>query len=87
MRYPRVFYTECHIVKEYDEVDAKLNAIINKLRYESKYELSHFIQSYRCDDGRFLLIMQDRAIMIRIEEEKVSWVIGMNDLTILDNDE
>lgn len=25
-------------------------------------------------------------MMIRIEEEKVSWVIGMSDLIILDND-
>jgi len=66
MRYPRVFYTECCTVKDYDEVDAKLNAIINKLRYEAKYEDTYFVQSYLCDDKRLLLILQDRVVMIRL---------------------
>ena len=86
MRYPRVFYTECCIVKEYDEVDSKLNAIINKLKYEEKYESSYFVQSYRCDDDRFLLVLQNKLMMIRIDDEKVSWAINMNDLIVLEND-
>jgi hypothetical protein len=33
MRYPRVFYTECYTVKEYDFIDSKLNAITKKIKY------------------------------------------------------
>lgn len=86
MRYPRVFYTECCTVKEYDEIDSKLSAITNKIRYDGKYEESSFIQSYLCDDGRYLLVLQDMLMMIRIEEEKISWSIPMKDVRIEGND-
>ena len=86
MRYPRVFYTECNTVKDYDEVDSKLNAIINKIRYETKYDQSNFVQSYLCDDGRYLLILQDKVLMVRVEEDKISWSINMDNFILLKND-
>ena len=86
MRHPRVFYTECNTVKDYDEVDSKLNAIINKIRYETKYDQSNFVQSYLCDDGRYLLILQDKVLMVRVEEDKISWSINMDNFILLKND-
>lgn len=74
-------------MKDYDEIDSKLNAIINKLRYETKYENSNFIQSYLCDDERYLVVLQNKVLMIRIDDEKVSWAINMENFIMMKNDE
>jgi vacuolar protein sorting-associated protein 13A/C len=37
IRYPRVFYTECSVIREYNKVDSKLYSIISKTKYEDRY--------------------------------------------------
>jgi len=52
MRYPRVFYTECHILKIYDNFDAMIQYSMMKADSDEKYEDSIFIQAFPTGDGR-----------------------------------
>jgi hypothetical protein len=52
MRYPRVFYTECHILKEYNPVDSMLQYILMKPSNDQKFDNCIFIFSFITGEGR-----------------------------------
>jgi vacuolar protein sorting-associated protein 13A/C len=37
IRHPRIFYTECSVLREYNALDSDLIAIIKKTKYEERY--------------------------------------------------
>lgn len=60
VREPRVFYTECSMIKDYDPLDSRLYGIIRSIRYEEKYgfENMFFINSYVIDEEHFLVLLK-----------------------------
>ena len=66
IRYPRVFYTECALIKDYNPLESKLFAIISKTKYEEKYGFENplFITSYVISDNQFLLLLKEDIVMI-----------------------
>jgi len=56
------------MVREYDPLDSKLFAIINKLKYEQKYgfEDSFFIQSYKAGDKQFLVLLNTGLACVNV---------------------
>ena len=66
IRYPRVFYTECSTIRDYNPLDSKLFGIINKTKYEEKYGFENplFINSYIIDGQKFLLLLKEDIVMI-----------------------
>ena len=46
MRYPRVFYTECLILKEYSARDSQLFSILKKMDNEDRFQNAIFIDAF-----------------------------------------
>lgn len=84
IRYPRVFYSDSAIIKEYNSVDSKLFAIINKTKYEEKYgfENTQFMDSFVLTDREFLLVLKEDIIGVQIEDEKIEWAVPIEDLKV-----
>ena len=84
IRYPRVLYTETGMVREYDAVDSKLLAIINKIKYEQKYGFDDpcFIQSFKAGAKDFLVLLSTGVAFVNIEDEKVIWTIPLTSLKV-----
>lgn len=46
MRYPRVFYSECFILKEYDKIDGLVQYILMKPSQEDKFNECTYLDSF-----------------------------------------
>lgn len=52
MRYPRVFYTECHILRAYEKVDSLIQYILMKPANDEKYNDCTFIDCFPAEKGQ-----------------------------------
>jgi hypothetical protein len=59
MRYPRVFYTECFVMKEYNKIDSQIQSILMKPINEDKFINTTFIDCYATSEGiKYLVILR-----------------------------
>lgn len=89
IRYPRVFYSESAMIREYNPVDSKLFAIISKTKYEDKYgfENTMFMDSFMISEREFLLVLKEDVAAVRIDNEKIEWAVPIEDMKIQESGE
>lgn len=88
MRYPRVFYTECLILKEYNARDSQLFSILKKMDNEDKFQNAIFIDAFEAVDGHdYLVILQTGIVYIDLSARKLRWSVEFGDLQLEDNKE
>lgn len=77
------------MVREYDAVDSKLYAIINKVKYEQKYGFDDpfFIQSFKTSGNEFVVLLNTGVTLINIEDEKIAWTVPLTSLKVERNSE
>jgi vacuolar protein sorting-associated protein 13A/C len=69
IRYPRVFYTECSMLREYSALDSRLYAIISKTKYEDRYgfEDEVILGNFGLEEQRFLFMLRDSVVLLRLD--------------------
>jgi hypothetical protein len=81
MRYPRVFQSECKVMKEYCEIDSRLYAIIRKIENEGLYEHPIFIESFpTIRNTCYLVILQTDVLLIDVPHNKITDSAPINTL-------
>ena len=88
MRYPRVFYTECLILKEYSARDSQLFSILKKMDNEERFQNAIFIDAFEAVDGHdYLVILQAGIVYIDLAARKLRWAVEFGELQLEDNRE
>jgi hypothetical protein len=81
MRHPRVFYSECFILKEYSPRDSQLFAILKKVDYENKCPNPVFVDAFEADKNRhFLILLLSGVAYLDGDARKLKWAIDFSEM-------
>jgi len=76
MHYPRVFYTECFVMKEYNKIDSQIQSILMKTVNEDKFINVTFVDCFASDEGvNYLVILREYIVFLDVEKRKVLWAL------------
>jgi hypothetical protein len=83
MRHPRVFYSECFIMKEYSPRDSQLYAILKKVDNEQKCPNPVFVDAFESDkEKHFLILLLSGVAYLDGEGRKLKWAIDYSELEV-----
>lgn len=83
MRYPRVFYTECNILKEYNPVDSQLQYVMMKPANDDKFITCTFIDCFPAAGGEeYLAVLQQYIVFIDMVKRRVIWELPIAEFDI-----
>ena len=80
IRFPRVLYTETGMVKEYDPIDSKLQAIMNKENEYFSKSGFYFMESYKIGERSFLVVTSGGIVAVDIQDDKTLWNLKLTEL-------
>jgi hypothetical protein len=76
MRYPRVFYTDCFVMKEYNKIDSQIQSILMKPVNEDMFINMTFVDCFVSDEGvNYLVILREYIVFLDVEKRKVHWAL------------
>ncbi len=58
-------------MKEYDHIDAKLNSVMHKEKYEKSFSEILFIESFLISQRYFLVILDSYLVYIDVNDDQV----------------
>ncbi len=86
MRYPRVFYTECHIMREYEKIDSQILYILMKAKNDGKFDECTFIDCFPAEDGlNYVVILNEYIVYVEVTKKKVEWELAMGEFECSEN--
>lgn len=73
-----MFYTECHILREYEKIDSTVQYILMKSANEGKFNDCAFIDCFPAEKGEeFIVVLKEYLVYVNIQKKKVLWSLGM----------